>query len=222
MARRTAAPPPPQPANFTIEQLRQGIDRLQKRLDEVRKFEPTSVTEQYNIPHVEALAASVDEALVRTFGAGTLDYNRYSEAARFDNGPHNYAFHVPIGQVQSTLARCKARSIALVEQAIASLKERVTEAAAPMVAEVAPALDVSKIFVVHGHDEGAREAVARFIQALGFQPIILHKRANEGRTVIEKVEAHGDVGFAVVLLTPDDEGCEKGCGLRGKSPANPR
>jgi predicted nucleotide-binding protein len=70
--------------------------------------------------------------------------------------------------------------------------------------------DRSKIFVVHGHDEGAREAIARFIQALGFQPIILHERANEGRTVIEKVEAHGDVGFAVVLLTPDDEGCAKG------------
>ena len=70
--------------------------------------------------------------------------------------------------------------------------------------------DRSKVFVVHGHDEGAREAVARFIRDLGFQPIILHERANEGRTVIEKVEAHGDVGFAVVLLTPDDEGCGKG------------
>ncbi len=28
--------------------------------------------------------------------------------------------------------------------------------------------------------------------------------------MIEKVEANSDVGFAVVLLTPDDEGCEKG------------
>jgi predicted nucleotide-binding protein len=28
--------------------------------------------------------------------------------------------------------------------------------------------------------------------------------------VIEKVEDHGDVGFAVVLLTPDDVGCVKG------------
>ena len=37
-----------------------------------------------------------------------------------------------------------------------------------------------------------------------------HERANEGRTVIEKVEAHGDVGFAIVLLTPDDEGSLKG------------
>jgi predicted nucleotide-binding protein len=68
----------------------------------------------------------------------------------------------------------------------------------------------SDVFVVHGHDEGAREAVARFIQTLGFKPIILHETANEGRTVIEKVETHRDVGFAVVLLTPDDEGCRKG------------
>lgn len=28
--------------------------------------------------------------------------------------------------------------------------------------------------------------------------------------MIEKVEAHSDVGFAIVLLTPDDEGCVKG------------
>ena len=67
-----------------------------------------------------------------------------------------------------------------------------------------------KIFVVHGHDEGAREAVARFVKQIGFEPIILHEQPTQGRTVIEKVEAHGEVGFAVVLLTPDDEGCEKG------------
>jgi predicted nucleotide-binding protein len=28
--------------------------------------------------------------------------------------------------------------------------------------------------------------------------------------VIEKVEAHSEVGFAVILLTPDDVGCVKG------------
>lgn len=68
----------------------------------------------------------------------------------------------------------------------------------------------NKIFIVHGHDEGAREAVARFLLQLGLEPIILHEQANRGRTVIEKVEANGDVSFAVVLLTPDDEGCVKG------------
>jgi predicted nucleotide-binding protein len=38
----------------------------------------------------------------------------------------------------------------------------------------------------------------------------LHERANQSRTVIEKIEGYSDVGFAVVLLTPDDEGNLKG------------
>lgn len=67
-----------------------------------------------------------------------------------------------------------------------------------------------RIFVVHGHDEGARESVARFIERMGFVPIILHEQASRGRTIIEKVEAYADVGFAVVLLTPDDEGRTQG------------
>lgn len=67
-----------------------------------------------------------------------------------------------------------------------------------------------KVFIVHGHDEAGRESVARFLERMGLEAIILHEQANQGRTVIEKVVAHSDVGFAVVLLTPDDEGCIKG------------
>lgn len=62
---------------------------------------------------------------------------------------------------------------------------------------------------MHGHDGEARETVARFISAIGLEPVILHEQANRGRTVIEKVEANSDVGFAVVLLTPDDVGRAK-------------
>jgi predicted nucleotide-binding protein len=64
----------------------------------------------------------------------------------------------------------------------------------------------NKVFVVHGHDAAAREMVARFLLQIGFEPIILFEQANQGCTVIEKVEKHGDVSFAVVLLTPDDVG----------------
>ncbi|MCG7927208.1 MAG: nucleotide-binding protein [Candidatus Thiodiazotropha taylori] len=67
-----------------------------------------------------------------------------------------------------------------------------------------------KIFIVHGHDDGARETVARFLERIGLEAVILHEQANQGRTIIEKVVANSDVGFAVVLLTPDDEGCVKG------------
>lgn len=64
----------------------------------------------------------------------------------------------------------------------------------------------NKVFVVHGHDDAARETVARFLERLDLEPVILHEQPNMGRTIIEKFEDHSDVGFAVVLLTPDDVG----------------
>ena len=80
------------------------------------------------------------------------------------------------------------------------------------------AKDAREIFVIHGHDEAARETIARFLEQLGLKPVILHEQANKGRTIIEKFEDHADVAFAVVLLTPDDAG-----GLRDeKSRFKPR
>lgn len=64
----------------------------------------------------------------------------------------------------------------------------------------------TEVFLVHGRDEGAKDAVARFLSKLGVRPVILAELPGEGRTIIEKFEAHADVAFAVVLLTPDDVG----------------
>ena len=51
-----------------------------------------------------------------------------------------------------------------------------------------------------------REAVARFLQQVDFEAVILHEQASRGATIIEKIEANSDVGFAVVLLSDDDVG----------------
>lgn len=61
-------------------------------------------------------------------------------------------------------------------------------------------------FVVHGRDEAAKETVARFLEKLDLEPVILHEQPNRGRTIIEKFEDYSDVAFAVILLTPDDVG----------------
>ena len=62
------------------------------------------------------------------------------------------------------------------------------------------------VFIIHGRDEGTKEAVARFIKQLGLNPIILHEQPNQGQTIIEKFERHAEVAFAIALLTPDDTG----------------
>lgn len=65
------------------------------------------------------------------------------------------------------------------------------------------------VFVVHGHDEGAKQTVARFLEQCGFVAVILHEQADGGRTIIEKIEQYADVVFAIVLYTPCDIGREK-------------
>ena len=64
----------------------------------------------------------------------------------------------------------------------------------------------NKVFVVHGRDIGTKDTVARFLESLGLEAVILQEQANEGRTIVEKFEDYSDVGFAVVLCTPDDVG----------------
>ncbi len=67
-------------------------------------------------------------------------------------------------------------------------------------------MDKTKVFIVHGHDNEAKQETARFIEKLGLEAIILHELASKGQTIIEKIEENSNVGFAVVLYTPCDEG----------------
>jgi predicted nucleotide-binding protein len=62
------------------------------------------------------------------------------------------------------------------------------------------------VFIVHGHDSMTKESVARFVEKLDLRAIILHEQPNEGKTIIEKFEDYSNVGFAIVILTPDDVG----------------
>ncbi len=68
-------------------------------------------------------------------------------------------------------------------------------------------LQQNRVFVVHGHDREMKLDVARTLEKLGLEPIILDEKANRGRTIIEKFEDYSDVNFAVFLLSPDDMGC---------------
>jgi predicted nucleotide-binding protein len=67
--------------------------------------------------------------------------------------------------------------------------------------------DPKRVFVVHGHDDIARLTLTRFLESLGLKPIVLQEKENEGQTIIEKIEKQSNrVGYAFVILTPDDLG----------------
>ena len=76
----------------------------------------------------------------------------------------------------------------------------------PSISQANPSISGDKIFIVHGHDNGLKNEVARFLEKLKLTPIILHEQASEGETIIEKIERYSNVGFGIVLYTPCDKG----------------
>lgn len=68
----------------------------------------------------------------------------------------------------------------------------------------------NKVFIVHGHDNNVRNEVELFVRSIGYEPIIVCKRADKGNTIIEKIEREAkDVCYAIVLYTSCDLGKDK-------------
>lgn len=110
------------------------------------------------------------------------------------------------------------------EETLASARVTVESADLPSVAppDVPPRGPLlgaasNRVFIVHGRSDASREAVARFVEKLGLVAVVLHEQPNNGLTILEKFERHSEVGFAVVLLTGDDQG-----GLHGKNESRAR
>ncbi|MDZ4776360.1 MAG: nucleotide-binding protein [Alphaproteobacteria bacterium] len=181
-------------------------------------------------PALAALENSISRTLEGAFGPSTNDYRRYQSAALL---AHRSMVIVSdwsgrsgptLSEYKSETASNIAQSIALLEGAIAALSEDLEEAGGQQPTEIKSAevrrVEKHEVFVVHGHDGQAREAVSRFIEKLGLRAVVLHEQPNGGRTVIEKLERHSSVGFAVVLITPDDVGSAKGDELRPRARQN--
>lgn len=65
--------------------------------------------------------------------------------------------------------------------------------------------DNRKIFVVYGHDDIARTQLEALLRRWDLDPIILDQQASGGQTIIEKLEEYSsEVGYAIVLATPDE------------------
>jgi len=201
---------PPQPPLRLAAPAEEARQRLSERIDKAKAFL------QHRISSPEELDRSEKEYTKWS------DYNKELLKQLFTNESiaEEYSRWVPSfiseeeslhDQVESHISNIEGRI-----HRLESISERIE--LIPLAEEVKVTLDRpvmpaalsgEKVFIVHGHDEAAREMTARFLERLGLKPIILHEQPNMGKTIIEKLEHYSDVGYAVVLLTPDDEGRKK-------------
>lgn len=201
--------------HLSAAEMEAGISRIKKRVEELEAFDPSGM--QVEFPsEIAVLETAITRALEKTFGENTADFRRFSSAGNIQWSPGVYfsGYSTPLHEYREGVSEYKSQSLALLREAIRTLEEDIAELAPDL--ETKSMSSVSKpktfsrrVFVVHGRDHEPKEAVARFLESLGFEAVILHEQANQGRTVIEKVEAHADVDFAIVLLTPDDAGRAK-------------
>ncbi len=63
-----------------------------------------------------------------------------------------------------------------------------------------------RVFLVHGRDEATLQTVARFVERIGLEAVVLKEQPDGGRTIVEKFIDNSAVDYAIVLMTPDDRG----------------
>jgi len=183
-----------------------ALRQLTNLLDQVSQL----VQKAANSAEFQAWESDVRIALSRFYGPSSEEYSRF-DSIWFTPGV-SYS-----GQPNSEWVEAYQRGL---EQARLFLQSRKADWEGRTVQSPAPralSTNPKDIFVIHGHDHGIKETVARFLSKLGLNPIILHEQPDEGKTIIEKFEKHADVTFAVAIFSRDDVGTARNAILEGKS-----
>lgn len=183
----------------------QALERIRKAITQV----DTLMRERYDSPAFDKWLRDTEIAIGYTFG----------ENARHVQDFKNVSYSPGIvvgGGGDEQFQRPYVRGLRTAKSVLESMLDEIEEYWEKEAGVAAASEDSSKsatasknVFIIHGHDDGAKETVARFVSKLGLNPIVLHEKANEGRTVIEKFEFHAKVAYAIAVLTPDDFGAEK-------------
>lgn len=185
--------------------------KAMERLGKVLKEVPELQRLHHDTPSFEKWRRNAEVAVAKTFGGESGNVAEFKKI-RF----------LPIvftsGSLDSDIQAAYVRGLESATSVLESMLEEIEEyweedkqssEVADSRVETLPG--ANKVFVIHGHDESVRETVARFLEKVRLEPVILHEQPNMGRTIIEKFEDYADVKFAVVLLTPDDVGALETC-----------
>jgi predicted nucleotide-binding protein len=205
MARRTTPIPPEGPVLLVIPRA-EAIRRIDDRIAKGGEIK----TRQFQDAASLAVARNdyytwteYNEEMLRQMFTSTKLPDEYSSSIGFVAGSQGY-LDEEIRELQDDIDE-KIRRLQSIRGRLELIPEApgVAKSAQPSIIEPQ---DLGTVFIVHGHNEAVRESVARFVSRLNLTPVVLHEQASQGRTVVEKLEAHASVGFAIVLLTPNDVG----------------
>ena len=218
---RKSSPPPPEPALYLAVPREEAERRISDRIERGAELKTRAIRDRRTFDEVQRAYWTwneYNEEMLRQIFTSPRIADEYVSWAGVVVGGERY-LEEEVRELHESIDDRLRR--------LSSIKERLELIPlAPGVGHAEPAAKSragtasGKVFVVHGHDEAVREAVARFISRFDLTPVILHEQASQGRTIVEKLEHHGDVSYAVVLLTPDDVGGPSPHDLRPRARQN--
>jgi predicted nucleotide-binding protein len=142
--------------------------------------------------------------LEKAFGVGSSNVSSVTDVGKYGSFPMN------AGEAwwEQNRAETLQSQVAHLEGLVELLETESQLQQGRAISTSDPSTDVAghRVFLVHGHDEGTMHEVARFLEQLDQDVIVLREQPNSGRTIIEKFEDYSEVAFSVVLLTSDDQG----------------
>ena len=118
-------PSRPAEGESTLADIHLAMRRLQRRISDVEKFDPTKVRSQQD-PNIRALEAAIKETLSEIFGPNSRTYRSYAAAATLDTAGLNMN-GTPLDEVIEGLVRGKERSLTLLNGAIRLFEEKIED-----------------------------------------------------------------------------------------------
>jgi predicted nucleotide-binding protein len=176
-----------------------ALKRLQKLLEQIPEIHANG----HGSPALSTWEGNVKIVLSELYGENSLVFKEF-DGIWFS--PGSYYDGQPTSEFVAAFNNGLAQAKGFLESRVNDLRERIEhEKPSSNAALFTPRPSGRRIFVVHGHDHGTKETVARFLGKLDLEPIILHEQADRGKTIIDKFETHAaDVQCSVVILTADD------------------
>jgi uncharacterized protein (TIGR02391 family) len=115
-------------ANLSGPQMEAALQVIDRRIADLQALDPNSVNDRGD-PRIAALSNKLDDFLVSTFGAGTVEYDRYRwPVTELDTAGVNYYSGTPLHEVREGLRRGLGKSKAQLEAIKSGFIEKLTDA----------------------------------------------------------------------------------------------
>jgi predicted nucleotide-binding protein len=195
-----------QQMGLTLDQIQQGITRLERCIERIEKWDPWINDIDTVKSDASRWEAAVDAALTQTFGAGTPEFRRYSGAKEF-HYPLSMARPVPHEVVRESLFKCRTSSLKLLHEVVTFLKQEQELAnATPVSARPEPSRKPSNIVIGHGRSPEWLKLKDFLKDRLGLPVDEFNSVSVAGVSTVARLSAMlDDAAMAFLVMTAEDE-----------------